>query len=80
VLLDRAVMMGSGMSGGNVHNDYNVPVIVVGGKSLDIRRNRHVRYLKGTPLANLMLGMTDRYGVHLDKFGDSNTAIDLTTI
>jgi len=27
-----------------------------------------------------MLGMTDRYGVHLDKFGDSNAAIDLTTI
>jgi hypothetical protein len=72
--------MGSGMSDGNVHNNYNVPVIVVGGKALGFRGNRHVRYPKGTPLANLMLGMTDRYGVHLDKFGDSNAAIDLTTI
>ena len=80
-LLDRtAVLMGSGMSDGNVHNNYNVPAIVVGGKALGIRGNRHVRYPKGTPLANLMLGMTDRYGVHLDKFGDSNAAIDLTTI
>ena len=59
---------------------YSVPVFVVGGKSLGIRGNRHVRYPKGTPLANLMLGMTDRYGVHLDKFGNSNAAIDLTTI
>jgi hypothetical protein len=72
--------MGSGMSDGNVHNNYSVPVIVVGGKSLGFRGNRHVRYPKGTPLANLMLGMTDRYGVNLDKFGNSNAAIDLTTI
>ena len=53
---------------------------ILSSKSLGIRGNRHVRYPKGTPLANLMLGMTDRYGVHLDKFGDSNAAIDLTTI
>ena len=30
--------------------------------------------------SNLMLGLTDRYGVRLDKFGDSNAKIDLTTI
>jgi len=80
-LLDRtAVLMGSGMSDGNVHSNYNVPAIVVGGKALGIRGNRHVRYPKATPLSNLMLGLTDRYGVRLDKFGDSNAKIDLTTI
>jgi hypothetical protein len=37
-LLDRtAVLMGSGMSDGNVHNNYSVPAIIVGGKSLGIR-------------------------------------------
>jgi hypothetical protein len=78
-LLDRtAVLMGSGMSDGNVHNNYSVPAIVVGGKTLGIRGNRHVRYPKGTPLSNLMLGITDRYGVNLNKFGNSNAAIDLT--
>jgi Protein of unknown function (DUF1552) len=80
-LLDRtAVLFGSGMSDGNVHNNYNVPAMVVGGKTLGIRGNRHVRYPKGTPLSNLMLGLTDRYGVSMQKFGDSNSAIDLTTI
>ena len=80
-LLDRtAVLMGSGMSDGNVHNNYSVPAIVVGGKTLGIRGNRHVRYPKGTPLSNLMLGITDRYGVNLNKFGNSNAAIDLTTL
>jgi Protein of unknown function (DUF1552) len=80
-LLDHtAVLMGSGMSDGNVHNNYSVPAIVVGGKTLGIRGNRHVRYPKGTPLSNLMLGITDRYGINLDKFGNSNAAIDLTTL
>lgn len=80
-LLDRTtVLYGSGMSNGNVHSNFDVPVMVVGGKSLGIRGNRHVRYPKGTPLANLMLGLTDRYGVSLQKFGDSNAAIDLTTL
>ena len=38
-LLDRTVVLfGSGMSDGNVHNNYNVPVIVVGGKALGIKR------------------------------------------
>ena len=80
-LLDRtAVLFGSGMSNGNVHSNFQVPVLVVGGKSLGIRGNRHVRYPNGTPLSNLMLGLTDRYGVKLQKFGDSNSAIDLTTL
>jgi Protein of unknown function (DUF1552) len=80
-LLDHtAVLFGSGMSDGNVHNNYNVPVIVVGGKSQGIRANRHLRYPKGTPLANLMLGVSDRYGVKVDKFGDSTSAIDLLTV
>jgi len=80
-LLDHtAVLMGSGMSDGNVHSNYSVPAIVVGGKTLGIHGNRHVRYPKGTPLSNLMLGITDRYGVNLNKFGNSNAAIDLTTL
>jgi hypothetical protein len=80
-LLDAtAVLFGSGMSDGNVHNNYNVPVIVVGGKNQGIRADRHIKYPKGTPLANLMLGLSDRYGVKVDKFGDSTAAIDLLTV
>ena len=35
---------------------------------------------KGTPLANLMLGVMDRFGVERDKFGDSTSEIDLMTV
>ncbi len=80
-LLDStAVLFGSGMSDGNVHNNYNVPVIVVGGKSQGIKADRHIKMPKGTPLANLMMGVSDRYGVKVEKFGDSTGAIDLLTV
>jgi hypothetical protein len=80
-MLDHtAVLFGSGMSDGNVHNNYNVPAIVVGGKTAGIKGDRHTKLPKGTPLANLMLGLTDRYGVEVQRFGDSTAEIDLTTI
>ena len=78
--ISTAVLFGSGMSDGNVHNNFNVPVMVVGGKSQGIKANRHIKIPKGTPLANLMLGVTDRYGVKMEKFGDSTAAIDLLTV
>jgi hypothetical protein len=80
-LLDSTVVLyGSGMSDGNVHNNFNVPVVVMGGKTLNIKSNRHMKYPKGTPLANLMLGIMDRYGVEADRFGDSTSEIDLLTL
>jgi hypothetical protein len=80
-LLDNTVVLyGSGMSDGNVHNNFNVPVVVVGGQALQVKGNRHVKYPKGTPLANLMLGVMDRFGVQADKFGDSTSEIDLLTL
>jgi hypothetical protein len=76
-LLDHtAVLYGSGMSDGNVHNNYNVPVVVVGGKSLKIKGNRHLRYAKGTPLANLQLTLIAKFGVPAEKFGDSTGKFD----
>ena len=79
-LLDHtAVLYGGGMSDGNVHNNYNVPVVVVGGKTVQLKGDRHHKYEKGTPLANLMLALIDRFGVHIEKFGDSTSEIDLLT-
>ena len=80
-LLDHtAVLYGGGMSDANVHNNYNVPVVVVGGKSVQLKGDRHLKYPKGTPLANLMLALIDRFGVHIEKFGDSTSEIDLLTV
>jgi hypothetical protein len=76
-LLDHSVVLyGSGMSDGNVHNNYNVPVVVVGGRDLHLKGNRHLRYPKGTPLANLSLTLMAKFGVPAERFGDSTGKLD----
>ena len=43
-LLDNTVVVyGSRMSDGNIHNNYNVPVVVIGGRANGLRGNRHCR-------------------------------------
>jgi hypothetical protein len=77
-LLDHSVVLyGSGMSDGNTHNNFNVPVVVVGGRDQQMKGNRHLRYPKGTPLANLSLSLMDKFGVNVEKFGDSTGELDL---
>ncbi len=80
-LLDQSVVLyGSGMSDGNTHNNFNVPVVVVGGRALHLKGNRHLTYPKGTPLANLSLSLMDRFGVNMERFGDSTGELDLLTV
>jgi len=77
-LLDHSIVLyGSGMSDGNTHNNYNVPVVVVGGRDQRLKGNRHLRYPKGTPLANLSLSLMDKFGVNVERFGDSTGELDL---
>jgi hypothetical protein len=73
-------LYGSGMSDGNTHNNYNVPVVVVGGRALAIKGNRHLTNPKGTPLANLMMTLLDKFGVNVERFGDSTGELDLMLI
>lgn len=77
-LLDGAVVLyGSGMSDGNTHNNYDVPVVLVGGAERGLQGGRHLVYPKGTPLANLSLSLMARFGVRMEKFGDSTGRLPL---
>jgi len=77
-LLDHSIVLyGSGMSDGNTHNNFNVPVVVVGGRDQQLRGNRHLTYPKGTPLANLSVSLMDKFGVDVERFGDSTGRLDL---
>ena len=70
-LLENSLFVyGSGMSDGNTHNNFSVPVVVVGGHDQQIKGNRHLKYPKGTPLANLSLSLMDKFGVNVERFGD----------
>lgn len=77
-LLDGTVVLyGSGMSDGNTHNNYSVPVVVIGGPENGLEGNRHLVYPKGTPLANLSLSLLSKFGVGVEQFGDSTGQLPL---
>src|SRR5213082_1305986 len=58
-LLDHTVYLyGSGMSNGDKHDHTNLPILVAGGGSG--KGQRHIRYERPTPLANLHLTLLDR--------------------
>jgi hypothetical protein len=75
-LLDNTLYLyGSGMGNPNVHDHTNLPILVAGGAAAGMKGNRHLRYDKPVPLANLHLTLLDKAGVKLDKFGDSKGKI-----
>jgi hypothetical protein len=81
-LLDHMmVMYGGGLSDGNSHLHDNLPTLLVGGASGQLKGGRHVRYPKDTPMPNLMLTMLDMLGVpKQNALGDSNGRLDLNRV
>ncbi len=76
-LLDHSVYLyGSGMGNPSLHDHENLPILVAGGAATRLKGGRHIRYEKGTNLANLHLTLLDRAGIHLDSFGDSNGKVE----
>ena len=45
-----------------------------------LKGGRHIRYPKETPLANLHLTLLDKFGVQLDRIGDSTGRLDDRTL
>ena len=76
-LLDHSVYLyGSGMGNPSLHDHENLPILVAGGAASGLKGGRHIKYDKGTPLANLHLTLLDRVGIRLDSFGDSNGKVE----
>lgn len=71
-LLDHSmVLYGSGNSDGNRHNHDDLPILVAGRANGSITTGRHLRVPKETPLTNLYIEMLDRFGITVERFGDS---------
>jgi hypothetical protein len=75
-LLDHSVLLyGSGLSDGNIHLPENIPVMVAGKGSGTLKGGEHLMH-KGMPLANLHVSLMDKFGVHVDKLGNSNGKVE----
>jgi hypothetical protein len=72
-LLDHSLILyGTNMGDSNQHLHYDVPHVLIGGASGQLKGNRHLAYpSKTVPTGNLLASILDMYGVHEDKIGDS---------
>jgi hypothetical protein len=79
-LLDHMVVSyGGGISEGNSHSVVNLPLVLAGGASY-FQGGRHIRYPKEPPIANLQLTLLDKFGIPVEKFGDSTGKLDLLAV
>jgi hypothetical protein len=72
-LLDHSLILyGTNMGDSNQHLHYDVPHILVGGASGQLKGDRHLHYeTKTVSTGNLLLSILDMYGIHQDSIGDS---------
>jgi uncharacterized protein DUF1552 len=72
-LLDHSLILyGSNMGDSNQHLHYDVPHILIGGASGQLRGGRHLAFPSKTITSgNLLLSILGMYGIHQDSIGDS---------
>jgi hypothetical protein len=71
--LDNALILyGAGMSNSDMHLHQDVPMMLVGGGSGQLRGGRHLQVAKGTPLADLHLTLLDKMGLTVERLGDGS--------
>ena len=78
-LLEKtAIIWGSPMADGNLHNHRRAPLLLFGPANGALEGGVHLRAAEGTPMANVFLSLMQKIG-HEDMatFGDSNGAFPL---
>ncbi len=77
-LLDHSMILyGSSMSNPNEHNHFPLPLLVAGGGAGQLKGGRHLKFPERTPIANLLLAVLDKSGIHMDTLGDSTGKLEI---
>ncbi|MEY2853230.1 MAG: hypothetical protein RL030_362 [Pseudomonadota bacterium] len=75
-LLDHSLFLyGSNMSNSDRHNNYPLPIVMVGGANGQHKGGKHIVPPEHTPVANLHLTVLNKIGSDLKSFGDSTGLI-----
>ena len=75
-LLDHSMLMyGSNMSNSDRHNNYPLPIVLVGGANGTLRGSQHIQLPEYTTLSNLHLTVVNKAGLELKSFSDSTGEI-----
>jgi hypothetical protein len=82
-LLDHSIVLyGSSLSDSNKHIPANLPILLAGGGSGQLKGGRHVLYPKEKeiPFSNLLITILDKIGVNVEKFADSTGELAPLTV
>ncbi len=76
-LVDHSIFLyGSNMGNSDQHNNYPIPIVVVGGGNGKMKLGgQHIVLPDRTPLANVHLTLLNKFGIEQDKFADSTGMI-----
>jgi len=77
-LLDHSVVLyGSGMGNSNQHDHEDLPIVLLGGASGQLTGGRHLVFPAKTTMSNLLLAVLDKFGIPIEKFGDSTGKLEI---
>ena len=68
-------MYGSNMSNSDRHNNYPLPIILVGGGNGELKGGQQLELPEYTTISNLHLTVLNKAGLELKSFGDSTGEI-----
>jgi hypothetical protein len=77
VLDHSLIVFGAGMSDGQAHSAYPLPLATVGSAGGQIKGNRLVVAPEWSPVANLWLTVAGLFGSRLERFGESTARVSL---
>lgn len=74
-MLDASILLyGSNMTNGN-HDNYPLPITILGGGNGTLKGNQHLRLPPRSPHSNVLLSIMRKSGVPMDSVGDSTGEI-----
>lgn len=77
-VLDHSLLaFGAGMSDGQAHSAYPLPLALIGGAGGRLRGNRFVVAPEWSSVANLWLSVADIMGSRLEQFGESTGRVEI---
>ena len=77
-VLDHSVIVfGGGMSDGQAHSAYPLPLAAIGGANGKLKGNRFIVAKEWSPVANFWLSVAGLFGSPIEQFGESNGRVSL---
>jgi hypothetical protein len=77
VLDNSLIFYGAGMSDGQAHAPYPLPLVAIGKGGGRVKGDRHIVAPEWTPIANLWLGVASLYGIPLESFAESTGRVEI---